>query len=204
MTAKPIADAPTIDDSLGYALLAHARAAIHHALTGESLSVAEDPRLDTPGATFVTLTQNHQLRGCIGSLETYRPLREDVRANALAAAFEDPRFPPLSRHEWPAITLEVSLLSPPEPLTFTDETALIAQLRPHQDGLILAAGPYRATFLPQVWTQLPDPKTFLAALKQKAGLDTFRPVPGLKAWRYTVTAWHEPAHRETGAPQGAP
>ncbi|GAB6049198.1 hypothetical protein JCM16106_00420 [Hydrogenophilus islandicus] len=187
-----------IDDGLGQVLLAHARAAISEALTGQTVALPDDPRLDHFGATFVTLTRKGALRGCIGSLEAHRPLRDDVRANALAAAFTDPRFPPLTLEEWPEIAIEVSLLSPPEAILFRDEAELLAQLRPHRDGLIIAAGPYRATFLPQVWSQLPSPEDFLAALKSKAGLNPYRPTPGLQAWRYTVTAWHEPAQLPHG------
>lgn len=178
--------------ALGAVLLAHARAAIHERLTGEPLPLPAHSRLTEPGATFVTLTRRGQLRGCIGSLEAHRPLAEDVRENAIAAAFRDPRFPPLTAAEWPEVAIEVSLLSPPEPIPIGSEADLLRQLRPFTDGLIIAAGPYRATFLPQVWAQLPNPRDFLAALKRKAGLDPHRPTPGLRAWRYTVTAWHEP------------
>lgn len=187
------ATATPSDDRLGTVLLAHARAAIDERLTGRRPPLPDHPQLAQPGATFVTLTIDKQLHGCIGSLEAHRPLDEDVRANAVAAAFADPRFPPLTKTEWPAVAIEVSLLSPPEPIAFGDEAELLAQLCPFEDGLILSAGPYRATFLPQVWAQLPNPRDFLAALKAKAGLPANQAIPGLKAARYRVTAWHEPA-----------
>ncbi len=187
------ATATPSDDRLGTVLLTHARAAIDERLTGRRPPLPDHPQLAQPGATFVTLTIAGQLRGCMGSLEAYRPLGEDVRANAVAAAFADPRFPPLTKAEWPAVAIEVSLLSPPEPIAFRDEAELLAQLCPFEDGLILSAGPYRATFLPQVWAQLPNPRDFLAALKAKAGLPTHQAIPGLKAARYRVTAWHKPA-----------
>ena len=117
-----------------------------------------------------TLTQDGRLRGCIGSLEAQRPLGEDVRHNARAAALSDPRFPPLTRAEVAGTRIEVSLLSTPKPLAFADHADLIAQLRPGEDGLILECGGARGTFLPQVWESLPDPEQFVAELKRKAGL----------------------------------
>ena len=160
------------DPKQGRQLLALARQAI-----AESLSLdpgvsprTPDPWLQAPGAVFVTLTQHGELRGCIGSLEAHRSLLEDVRANARAAAFEDPRFAPLEAEELGRTRVEVSVLTPPEPLSVTDEADLLAQLRPGIDGLILAYDWHRATFLPQVWEQLPERRQFLAQLKRKAGL----------------------------------
>ncbi|HGY10061.1 MAG TPA: AmmeMemoRadiSam system protein A [Oceanithermus profundus] len=127
------------------------------------------PRLAAPGASFVTLTQDGRLRGCIGSLEPRRPLAEDTHQNALAAAFRDPRFPPLAAHEWPRTDVEVSVLSPPEPLFYEDLNELVQKLTPEM-GLVLEHPRGRATYLPQVWEQLPDPELFLASLAQKAGL----------------------------------
>lgn len=149
------------------------------------------PRLNIEGASFVTLTRHGTLRGCIGSLQAWRLLTEDVRANALAAAFHDPRFGPVTLEEWPAIRLELSILTPASALHIQTETELIAQLRPGIDGVIVESGPHRATFLPQVWAQLPDPHAFLAQLKMKAGL-------AAEAWsadmiwsRYQVQKWQE-------------
>ena len=177
---------------LGDALLGLARAAIaHHLGRGPRPLVPDDARLRARGATFVTLTEDGELRGCIGSLRRSRPLGEDVIANAVAAASEDPRFEPLQADELDKVGVEVSLLSEPEYLELADEDALLAQLRPHEDGLILFSGCRSATFLPQVWEQLPAPRDFLAALKRKAGLTPDRPVPGLMAARYQVRKWKE-------------
>ncbi len=121
-------------------------------------------------ATFVTLERDHDLRGCIGVLEAFRPLVEDVALNAHAAAFEDPRFAPLRSSEYPGLTLKISVLSPAEPLRFVSEADLLRQLRPGIDGLILRDQGHRGTFLPSVWEQLPEPVDFLRHLKRKAGL----------------------------------
>lgn len=135
------------------------------------------PWLEAPGAAFVTLhTRTGALRGCIGSLAARRALVEDIRANALAAAFEDPRFPALTARELPDIVVEVSVLTAPEPLAYTDGRDLLTKLTPHVDGVIIEQGWHRATFLPQVWDQLPRPEGFLGHLCNKAGL------PG-SAWR---------------------
>ena len=121
-------------------------------------------------ASFVTLTIEKQLRGCIGSLEAYQPLIADVIHNAYSAAFQDPRFYPLTEKEYPRIHIHISVLSQPEPMRFQSEEDLIQQLRPSVDGLILTERDYRGTFLPSVWESLPDRKQFLAQLKIKAGL----------------------------------
>ena len=159
---------------LGTALLVRARNAIGAEFGQPTQAEAAHPALALPGATFVTLTQNGALRGCIGSLEAHRALDQDVRANAVAAAFRDPRFPPLTLAEFPHTRVEVSLLTAPTPMSFSSEADALRQLRPNIDGVILIAGPGgrlgRSTFLPQVWEQLPEPRQFLAHLKQKAGL----------------------------------
>ncbi len=147
--------------------------------------------LDEPGAVFVTLTQQDELRGCIGSLEAHRPLGEDLRANALAAAFNDPRFPPLGKEELDITRVEVSLLSRPEPMSFVDEADALAQLRPGIDGVILTCGWHRATFLPQVWEQLPDPRQFMAQLKRKAGL-----APDLWSEDFHLSRYHVEKFKE--------
>ena len=147
--------------------------------------------LQKPGACFVTLTLNGQLRGCIGSLEAHRALGEDLRSNALAAALRDPRFPPLTAAELPVICIEVSLLGEPQPLTFMGEADALAKLRPGIDGVILTAGGRRATFLPQVWEQLPDPAEFIGRLKQKAGLPANYWGPDVRLATYPVQAIHE-------------
>jgi len=182
-------------DELGNCLLALARQTISEALSETSADPAQTsadlPALHENAACFVTLTQAGELRGCIGSLEAHRPLIDDVRANARAAAFRDPRFPPLTRDELARTRVEVSLLTPAEPLFFADEADALARLRPHVDGVILAVGGRRATFLPQVWEQLPEPAVFLPHLKQKAGLPADYWSPELQLWRYSVRKWQE-------------
>lgn len=171
-------------------LLEVARASIRHGLDqGRALPVNPN---DYPAtlrllrATFVTLDIDGQLRGCIGALAAYQPVVQDVAVHAYAAAFEDPRFPELRTDELPKLALHISVLSPPEPLPFGSEAELLAQLRPGVDGLILQFRHYRATFLPAVWDQLPDPYVFLAQLKQKAGLPMDFWAPELRVERYTA------------------
>ncbi|NTV71891.1 MAG: AmmeMemoRadiSam system protein A [Azonexaceae bacterium] len=178
---------------LGTTLLTLARSAIS-AHFGLAKKPADDcPELHKPGATFVTLTQHGDLRGCIGSLEAWRPLTQDVQENALAAAFRDPRFEPLTADELPVTRVEVSLLTPPEPIFFTSEADALAQLRPGIDGVIFTAGHRRSTFLPQVWEQLPGPASFMAHLKQKAGLPANYWGSDVHLERYNVKKWKEAA-----------
>jgi AmmeMemoRadiSam system protein B/AmmeMemoRadiSam system protein A len=178
-------------DDPGPALLARARNAIAAQL-GQALQPEPDhPALAQPGATFVTLTQNGALRGCIGSLQAHRVLEQDVRANALAAACRDPRFTPLTAEELPRTRVEVSLLTAPVPMDFRDEADALRQLRPNVDGVIFSAGNHRSTFLPQVWEQLPDARQFMAHLKQKAGLPADYWSPEVQLQRYEVRKWKE-------------
>jgi len=121
-------------------------------------------------ACFVTLHKHGQLRGCIGALEAYQPLINDVTEHAFAAAFKDPRFPPLSKDEFEQLKIEISVLGSPEAMQFIDQDDLLDQIQPGVDGLILEHGFNRGTFLPSVWEQLPDKKDFLNQLKMKAGL----------------------------------
>ena len=180
-----------MSDDRGRIMLAIARGAISFRL-GNSLPADEGASwLNEPGACFVTLTMGGGLRGCIGSLEPYRSLLNDLKENALAAAFRDPRFPPLSRQELESVRIEVSLLSPVVPLTFRDEDDAMAQLRPGLDGVILEFGPNRGTFLPQVWEQLPTPRDFLLHLKRKAGLPSNFWKDGLRLYRYSVDSHRE-------------
>jgi hypothetical protein len=178
-------------DPLGLSLLTIARNAVEKAFNMETRTVSPHPDLSRPAATFVTLTQGGELRGCIGSLEALRPLAADVAENAVAAAFRDPRFAPLTRDELVRTRIEVSLLEPPEPLSFTDEADARSQLRPGLDGLILTHGKRRATFLPQVWETLPDPERFLAQLKLKAGLSAHYWDEEIALARYGVQKWKE-------------
>jgi AmmeMemoRadiSam system protein B/AmmeMemoRadiSam system protein A len=179
------------NDDPGPALLVRARNAIAAELKQEVRPEPDHAGLVQPGATFVTLTKNGTLRGCIGSLQAHRPLDQDVRTNAVAAAFRDPRFPPLTVADLPHTRVEVSLLTAPEPMSFTDEADALRQLRPHIDGVIFAAAGRRSTFLPQVWEQLPDPRQFMAHLKQKAGLPADYWSPEVELQRYEVRKWKE-------------
>ena len=182
-----------LDAAQGSLLVAQARQAIARrlGLAGEPDSGALPAWLDEPGATFVTLSQNGNLRGCIGTLHAHRPLLDDLRANAQAAAFDDPRFGPLSREELPDTRVEVSVLAPAEPISFAGEAEALSQLRPGLDGVILEFGRHRATFLPQVWDQLPDPRQFLAHLKRKAGLAPEFWSDNLRLYRYGVEKFKE-------------
>lgn len=171
-------------------LLAVARAAIADELRERASVVADLERqsaaLRRHGASFVTLEIAGALRGCIGTLEAFRPLVVDVAENARAAAFRDPRFPALRAHEFEALDLHISILGAPEPMAFTSEEDLIAQLRPHVDGLILSEHGCRGTFLPAVWESLAQPREFLAQLKLKAGLPRDYWSATLKVSRYTT------------------
>ena len=185
---EPGTDIPS--DVAGRALLRIARAAIERQLLGTSSSVHAN-WLKQAGATFVTLTKDGELRGCIGSLHAVRPLGADVAENALGAAFRDPRFPPVTREEWPSIRVEVSLLCAPKPLRFADEADLLSQIRAGEDGLILECDGRRATFLPQVWESLPEKVLFLRELVRKAGLPADTRLGRCKVWRYKVAKWKE-------------
>jgi len=179
------------------ALLALARESIARGLEGSggappaaSALPADAPEaLRAPRASFVTLRRRGALRGCVGSLEARRPLAEDVACNAFAAAFRDPRFAPLLAEELAALHVGISVLAPAEPLQAEDEAALLGQLRPGVDGLVLRRGPHRATFLPAVWESLPEPRDFLRALRSKAGLPRDHWSRDLAFERYTVESF---------------
>lgn len=175
-------------DPRGPVLCGLARAAIAADLGGPPVALP-DPLPDwlaAPGATFVTLRLDDALRGCIGTLEARLPLHQDVRDNARSAAFADPRFPPLGHDEQAGLAVEISLLTPPERLDVRSEADARAILVPGRDGVVLRHGGRRATFLPQVWDQLPDPAAFLARLKEKAGLAASFWHPDLALERYRV------------------
>jgi AmmeMemoRadiSam system protein A len=121
--------------------------------------------------TFVTLTIKGNLRGCIGHITPQESLIEGIRINSFNAAFRDPRFSPLSKKEWPKVKIEISILADPKPLPYSNSDDLLNKLRPDVDGVILKKGFYQATFLPQVWEQLPDKEEFLSHLCMKANLD---------------------------------
>jgi len=178
-------------DALGQALLLTARNAIGKRFGRAASPVGTLAELAEPGATFVTLTQRGQLRGCIGSLEAQRPLAIDVAENAIAAAFRDPRFPPLEEDEFSRTRVEVSLLTPAEPFPVASEADALSRLRPGIDGLILSYGRHRATFLPQVWESLPEARQFVAQLKLKAGLPADFWHAQIALARYGVKKWKE-------------
>lgn len=179
------------EQGAGNVLLPIARASIAQALARPLEAPEDAPWLQEWGASFVTLTQQGQLRGCIGSLQAHRALLADVKANAVAAALQDPRFAPLSAHELEITEIEVSLLSGMQPMAFSSESEALAQLRPGEDGVVLEYGRYRSTFLPQVWDQLPSAPLFLAQLKQKAGLPAQFWASEVRLQRYTVRKFRE-------------
>jgi AmmeMemoRadiSam system protein A len=154
-------------------LLNIARQALEASVHGESLPTLPmadlSPSLTTNGASFVTLTISGQLRGCIGALQAYRPLAKDVQEHAVAAALQDFRFPQVRPAELPSIDIEVSILTPAEPLDYDGPDDLIRKLKPGEDGLVLSDGYRKATFLPQVWDSLPTAEEFLSHLCMKMG-----------------------------------
>ncbi len=159
----------------GKILIKVARDAIEKKLFGYSeLDIKEDELkkdvFQKKRGVFVTLTKMGGLRGCIGHILPLLPLIQGVRENAVNAAFKDPRFPPLSKEEYPMIKVEISILTEPSPLFYNSVEELLKKLTPKEDGVIIKKGPYQATFLPQVWEQLPDKKDFLTHLCMKAGL----------------------------------
>ncbi len=187
--------APAVRE-MGQTLVGIARGAIAHGLGLAAAPLVDAPRwLAQPGATFVTLTSGGALRGCIGSLEPHRPLGLDVAENARSAAFRDPRFRPVGAPEWPRCEVEVSLLSAAKPLEFDDEAHLLDQLAMGRDGVILAHGSRRATFLPQVWETLPDKRRFLDELMRKAGIPAGTPLTQCTVLRYGVDKWRESEFR---------
>ena len=170
------------------ALARYARQRIHEELGGPSAQAPDAPWARAPGATFVSLHWlDGRLQGCIGSLEARRPIAVDVALNALGAAFRDPRARPLLGDDVDRLTVEVSILSPREVVAAgEDEAVVCAMLRPGTDGIVLRWQEHHATFLPQVWTHLPDPARFLAELKEKAGLPADFWAADLVLERYTV------------------
>ena len=160
-----------------------------HAMSVDADAYGE--QLQQQGACFVTLYKKGALRGCIGTLQPYQPLVSDVAEHARAAAFSDPRFPPLGPDEFVDIVISVSVLGKPSAISFSDEEDLVTQLRPSQDGLIFEDGGNRGTFLPSVWESLPEPRQFLQQLKRKAGLPVDYWSDSLKISRYTTQSFSE-------------
>jgi AmmeMemoRadiSam system protein A len=177
-------------------LLELARQALEDGVRGHKLTQLDlqalTPRLREPGASFVTLTVHGNLRGCIGALEPYQSLADDVREHAIAAALQDYRFPNVRSEELSQIDIEVSRLTHPVPLEYTTPEDLLSKLRPGIDGVVLRDGARRATFLPQVWEKLPDPADFLDNLCYKMGAapDLWRK-KHLDVLVYQVEEFHE-------------
>jgi AmmeMemoRadiSam system protein A len=167
-------------------LLEFARASITERLGGGPATAPVGAWFDQPAATFVTLYRDDELHGCMGTLMPHRRLADDVRHNALAAAFIDPRAVPLAAGDLARLRIEISHLSALEPLAVASEAEARAALRPGVDGVVLSWGGLRGTFLPQVWDALPDPRAFLDALKVKAGLPRGFWSPDIALERYGV------------------
>jgi AmmeMemoRadiSam system protein A len=177
-------------------LLRLAREAMERGVKGEALPFLDQSSLSLAlreeGSSFITLTAHGQLRGCIGSLNPYQSLAEDVREHAVAAALNDPRFPAVREDELNGIQIEVSRLTRPIPLEYEDANDLLSKLHPYLDGVILRDAFRRATFLPQVWEKIPDPTEFMNNLCYKMGVrhDLWRG-KHFEVLTYQVEEFHE-------------
>jgi AmmeMemoRadiSam system protein A len=184
----------TIDPTQRRELLALARRSIESGLA-HGVFVPCPPQLPAGlmehGSSFVTLRIGPELRGCCGTIEATRPLAADVWHSAWAAAFSDPRFPALTPMEWRSVSLQISVLSAPEPTPVAGEWDLLQRIRPYVDGLILELGGARATFLPAVWEQIQDPASFVRQLKIKAGWAPDFWSPHMRVLRYTTESFGE-------------
>lgn len=187
----------TLSSSERKILLETAREAIQRAAAGEKQAQipleAQPENLITDGASFVTLTLNGRLRGCIGVMEAFQPLIQDVQDHAVDAAMSDYRFRPVSREELPLINIEISYLTPLKALAYSNADELCRTLRIGVDGVLIKAGGRSATFLPQVWEQLPTPEEFLSHLCTKMGAarDLWRKQP-MDVYTYEVEKFSEP------------
>lgn len=185
-----------LTDGERHILLRLAREAVEFAVRGQPLPPLDikllTPLLQASSASFVTLTIDDDLRGCIGALEAYQPLADDVREHAVAAALHDPRFSPVKENELSRIKIEVSRLTTPHLLEYSSSEDLLKKLNPHVDGVILKDNFRRATFLPQVWEKIPDPAEFLSHLCQKMGVraNTWQAAK-LQVFVYQVEEFHE-------------
>jgi AmmeMemoRadiSam system protein A len=182
----------TMSVDQGHILLPLARNAIARELGITAPEPVAAAWLQQPGSAFVTLTRDGRLRGRNGTLDAVRPLREDVAANAVAAAFRDLRFKPLTAAELEHTLIEVSVLSALEILDASHEAAVLTQLRTGVDGLVFRYGHHHSTFLPDAWSQYADPEEFLAQLKYQAGLPPDFWEAGIELRRYSVARWCEP------------
>ncbi|PRP94472.1 hypothetical protein ENSA5_40910 [Enhygromyxa salina] len=183
-------------------ILAIARGAVDERFGATKMLIPPRAWLDEHAATFVTIHRAEQLHGCIGSLEARRSLREDVRHNAVMAAFNDPRTRALRADELELMRVSVSVLGLRSPLEVANEADARQQLRPHVDGLVLTCKGKRGVFLPQVWESLPEPGAFLDSLKRKAGLRASFWSPDLKLERFSVRKFEEPRTRFAQNAQG--
>lgn len=178
-------------------LLQIAKGAILNRLDGNynldlKSTVEHYPYLEKEGACFVTLHYKKQLRGCIGSIIAHRKLVDDIVSNAISAAFSDPRFSPLTIDEVDQLDIEVSVLTAPEMIEYSDYDDLLKQVIPHKDGLIIQHGRYQGTFLPQVWEELPSSEEFLEHLSYKAGAN-----PSIYQYHPTLYRYHVEAIEES-------
>jgi AmmeMemoRadiSam system protein A len=191
-----MADSQKLNDQEGMYLLEVARKTIEQELFKDKTISQGDglasPKFSERRGTFVTLTINDNLRGCIGHIIPQETLLEGIKENAINAAFKDPRFNPLSKKEWDNVKVEISILTDPKPLEYSDADDLLKKIRPDVDGVIIKKGYSQATFLPQVWEQLPDKKEFFTHLCLKAGMDGNEWKKGkLEVYTYQVQAFEE-------------
>ena len=191
-----MADGQKLNDQEGKYLLEVARKTIERELFKDKAVAHGDefysPKFSEKRGTFVTITINDNLRGCIGHIIPQETLLEGIKENAINAAFKDPRFNPLSKGEWEDIKIEISILTDPAILKYSDADDLLKKIRPDVDGVIIKKGYYQATFLPQVWEQLPDKKEFFTHLCLKAGMDGDEWKNGkLEVYTYQVQAFEE-------------
>ncbi len=189
-------DTERLTEKEGDYLLREARKTIQQALFGDKEQKGDDAHLDAVfnqrRGTFVTLTIGGNLRGCIGHIIPQESLIEGIRINAINAAFKDPRFRPLDKEEWKRVKIEISILTDPKPLSYSDADDLLKKLRPGIDGVILKKGYHQSTFLPQVWDQLPRKEEFLNHLCLKAGLNGNEwKRGGMEVSTYQVQAFEE-------------
>ena len=181
--------------------------AVRSGLDGRPAPVVDpaslDPVLREPRGAFVTLEVAGELNGCVGTVEPVEPLGCAVPRLAWAAAFEDPRLPPLTASEYPGLDLKLSLMSPLEEVPAESEALVLAGLRPGVDGLVIRHGSRTATFLPAVWAKVPEPEAFLRQLKTKDGLPPGRWPAGMRAWRYQAAEHRRRARRRSSPADAA-
>jgi AmmeMemoRadiSam system protein A len=196
---------PYLSDPAGQALLAVARQSLVTFVRDQQfyLPTLEDcsPELRRMGASFVTLTNQGVLRGCIGTVEARRPLALDVAHNSVAAASRDPRFAPLKTAELDLVRLSVTVLTTPQTLVYQDYADLLARLRPGIDGVILTHQERRGLLLPQVWSRIPDPADFLNGICEKAGFPIgllHQSPPQLTVLTFQAQHFYEPGYLEPG------